>query len=141
MSSEKNNLEPYEGYKETQIEVAAIQTKKVRNAMFSIAVVLLVHDFLSLAMVNKFEPVLVISSFIFPILFVGIGLLALKQPNFAVIAAVIVFAFLLILQIVVSGGIGAISGILVKAIIVYLIFAGYQSSREVQKAKKEIELL
>ena len=59
----------------------------------------------------------------------------------AVIAASAVFAFILILQIVVTGGAGAISGLIQKGVIVYLIISAYQSTKEVQKAKKEIELL
>jgi hypothetical protein len=141
MSKENSILEPYEGYKETQIEVAAIHTRKVRNAMFYIAGLLLISDFLGLAIANRFELVLLISIFIFPVIFIGIGFLALKQPMIAVIAAALVFIFILILQIVVSGGFGAISGLILKGIVVYLIISAYQSTKEVQKAKKEIEML
>jgi len=36
------------------------------------------------------------------------------------------------------GSAGAISGIILKAIIIYFLIAGFQNAREVEKTKKEI---
>lgn len=141
METERNIIEPYEGYKETQLESLSIQKKKVRNSIFYIAIILLAGSLLALFIANSFNTLLFINAIFFPVIFLGIGFFAIKQPMVSVIIAAIVFTLLLILQIIISGGIGAISGLLIKAIVIYFILSAYQSAKEVQKIKKELELL
>jgi hypothetical protein len=43
-----------------------------------------------------------------------------------------------VLTILVLGGVGAISGLLVKAITVYFLISGFQSAKEVYRIRKEI---
>jgi len=69
---------------------------------------------------------------------IAIAFLALKQPLAAIIFAAIVFTGVWVLMILVFGGIGAISGLLVKAIIIYFLISGFQSAKEVNRIRKEI---
>lgn len=140
METEKSIIEPYEGYKETQLESLGIQKKKVRNSIFYIALILLAGALLALLVANRFNILLLIDAIFFPAIFLGIGFFAMKQPMVSVIIAAIVFVLLLILQILISGGIGAISGLILKAIVIYFILSAYQSAKEFQKIKREIEL-
>ena len=43
----------YDNYNETQREILAIEIKKTRNKLFTIAIVILILDFLAMMMVYK----------------------------------------------------------------------------------------
>ncbi len=89
-------------------------------------------------MANVFTPQLFLSVSLVPIILIAIAFLALKQPLAAIIFAAIVFTGVWVLMILVFGGIGAISGLLVKAIIIYFLISGFQSAKEVNRIRKEI---
>lgn len=131
--------EYYEGYKQTQAEIFAREAKRVRNSLFWIGALLFIGELIGAAMLQNVTADTVILSLIFPAVFTGLGLLALKQPLLADILGILVFVGIIILSIVAYGGLGAISGFLIKAIIIYLLFAGLQSARTAEQAKKEMK--
>ena len=69
---------------------------------------------------------------------IAVAFLAMKQPLVAIILAAFVFVGVWTLTIMIFGGVGAISGLLIKAIIIYFFIAGFQSAREVTRIRKEL---
>jgi hypothetical protein len=130
--------EYYDNYKEMQSELINMYSKKTRNAIFTIAGLWLASELLGLAMANVFTTQLLLSVSLVPIILIAVAFLALKQPLAPIIVAAIVFAGVWVLMILVFGGIGAISGLLVKAIIIYFLISGFQSAKEVNRIRKEI---
>ena len=137
-SAETTVAEYYEDYKQTQSEMIALYSKKTRNAIFTIAGLWLASDLLAMAAANVFSLTYLLTVLIVPVSLVVAGFLAMKQPLVAVILATVVFVGVWVLTIVLLGSAGAISGIILKAIIIYFLIAGFQNAREVEKTKKEI---
>lgn len=131
--------EYYDNYKETQEYLLQINCRKTRNAIFTIAVLILCGDLLGLAVANAFTTQTFLITLIVPAVLIGIGLIAPKEPMLAIILAALIFAGLIILSIIAYGGIGAISGIIIKAIIVYFLLTGFQTAREAEKIRRELK--
>jgi len=139
-NTDQNIISPYyEDYKQTQAEIFAKECKRVRNSILTIAGLLFASELLGLAMANLVSSQNILYSLLFPAIFIGLAFLAIRQPMLSVILAALVFVGIIILSIVAYGGLGAISGILVKAIIIYLLLAGFQSATTAEKAKKELQ--
>lgn len=130
--------EVYDNYKETRAEILKIEIKKVRNSIFWISGVFLISSFLGLAVANTFTAQTILYSLALPLLFTGLGFLSTKQPLLAILLAALVFIGYIILEFTVIGGRAAVSGWIVKAAIVYFLIAGFQSSREAERARKEM---
>jgi len=128
----------YDDYKQTQAEIFAVESKRVRNSIFWIAGLFFASDLLGLAIANLVSPETLLYALLFPVLFIGLGLLSTRQPMLSIALAMVLFAGIIILSIVVYGGVGAIKGILVKAIIVYFLLAGFQSAKTAEQAKKDM---
>ncbi len=130
----------YDGYQETQKEIMAIEKKRTRIKLFTVAAVIFGFDFLALAMAGLIIPRTVLIISIIPLAMAGLGFLSMKEPMLAIVLAAIIMAALWIYIIYRTGGQGAVSGWLGKAIIIYLLIAGYQSAREAHRIKKELSL-
>ena len=129
----------YDNYNETQREILAIEIKKTRNKLFTIAIVILILDFLAMMMVYKgVESEMLLYIIIVPLIVVGLAFLAIKEPIVAIVLTAIIIIGLWILAAVQTGARAAITGWIGKAIIVYLLIAGFQSAREAQRIKKEL---
>ena len=129
----------YDNYNETQREILAIEIKKTRNKLFTIAIVILILDFLAMMMAYKgVESEMLLYIIIVPLIVVGLAFLAIKEPIVAIVITAIIIIGLWILAAVQTGGRAAITGWIGKAIIVYLLIAGFQSAREAQRIKKEL---
>lgn len=83
------------------------------------------------------QTLIVIS--VIPLVCVGLAFLSIKEPLTSIIIAAVIIIGLWVYAAVVTGGMAAISGWLIKAVIVYLLIAGFQSAREAQKIKKELK--
>ena len=138
---QKNLLEPYEGYKQTQIEVLAIHHKKLRNNFFIIGLVFLSADMIGMAVSNNVASTVIAASLLMPILYAGLAFLSLKQTMMAVIIAVVLFALVLILQVLVNGAGALLSGWIFKAVLVYLHISAYRYANDIRTTEKEITLL
>lgn len=130
--------EYYDNYKQTQAELLRVYSRKTKNAIFAIAGIWLVSELLGLAMANVFTTEILLSISLAPAILIAAGFFALKQPLAAIIVAAVVFAGFWILTILVVGGIGAISGLLIKVVIIYFLITGFQNAREANRIKKEI---
>ena len=70
---------------------------------------------------------------------VGLAFLAMKEPLLTMIIAALIIVAVWIYIIAMNGSQAAITGWLGKAILVYLLIAGFQSAREAQRIKKELK--
>jgi hypothetical protein len=129
----------YEGYTDTQKELLAIQIRKTRNILFTLAIIIFASDLIGLLAANAviFETLLIIA--VIPLLLVGLAFLALKEPLLAIIIAALLIVSIWIYNIVMTGGVAAITGWLIKALIVYFIIAGFQNALEAMRIRKELK--
>jgi hypothetical protein len=130
----------YDNYHETQKEIYDMETRKTRNKLFTLAVLIFAMDFIALNIINavNFQTLIIIA--IVPVLFIGLAFLALKEPLMSMIIATVVIVGFWAYAAIQSEGRSAISGWLIKAVVVYLIIAGFQNAREAQRIKKELKI-
>ncbi len=130
----------FDGYQDTQKELLIIETKKTRNKIFTIAAVVFGFDLVGLLALGRplsADTLLIIS--VIPLIFIGLGLLATKEPMAGMVITIFIMLALWIYVISLYGAKGAITGWLAKAIIIYLSIAGFQSAKEAQRIKKELQ--
>jgi hypothetical protein len=120
--------------------VLAIELRKTRKQLFILAIIAFASDLLALLVADAvtFQTFIAIS--VIPLILAGLAFLAMREPLIAMIAASIIFAGVWIYTISVMGGPAAITGWLVKAIVIYLLIAGFQNAREAQRIKKELKM-
>jgi hypothetical protein len=129
----------YDDYKQTQAEIFQRESKRARNSILTVAILLFASDMLGLAIANLITGQTIAYALLFPAIFTAMAFLAIKQPMLAVIIAIIVFAGIIIVSVLAYGGRGAISSIIVKAIIVYFLLAAFQSAKVAERARKEMQ--
>jgi hypothetical protein len=141
MSTPEQNIvsEYYDDYKETQNYIFKTEGRKSRKMIFIVAIVLFTGDMLGLAMASAISVQLVLASLLFPVIFLGLGFFAPRHPMMAIIISIIIFAIILILSFLVMGSASIISGLIVKAIIIFCLISGFNSAREAQRARAEIQ--
>jgi len=132
--------EMYDNYNEVQKEVMEIEIRKARNKLFTIAVVIFLFDLLALLIADLVNVKTLLIILVVPVIIAGLALLANKEPMIAMIVAAIIIVGLWIYTIVITKGAAAISGWISKAIIIYLIIAGFQSATEATKIKRELKV-
>lgn len=128
----------YENYKETQAYIFATDSKKVRNTLIWIGAILFVGDFLALALTDLISGETILYASVFPVIYILFAFLALKQPRLAIILGFLVFAAIIGITFWAYGSRSLIKGALAKAIILYLLFAGLQSAKTAEQAKREL---
>ncbi len=129
----------YDNYQETQKEILEIELRKTRTKLFTLSAVVFGSDLLALVATDALNISTLIVILVIPVLLLGLGFLAGKEPLLSMIIAAVVIGGIWVYAAIVTGGMAAISGWLVKAIIVYLAIAGFQSAVEAQKIKKELK--
>jgi hypothetical protein len=132
--------EVYDNYTDTQKEIMQIEIRKTRNVLFTLAAIILASDIISLAIVNAFSLQAFIIILIIPSLLTVMAFLSLKEPLIAMIVAAIVIASIWAYTIIITNGKAALTGWLVKAIIIYFIIAGFRHAAEANKIKRELKL-
>ena len=128
----------FDNYQENQKEILDIEIKKVRNKLFTLAIIFFLSDLLQLIAADLVNPTTLLVIAVIPLLFVGLAFLALKEPMLAMVLCAVIIGGVWIYVAVVTGGQAALSGIVVKGIVVYLVIAGFQSAREAHTIKKEL---
>lgn len=129
----------FDNYQETQQELLTITTRKVRNKLFTAAAVIFFSDLAGLAMANAVMLETLLFILIVPVLFTGLAFLSLKEPLTAMIIAALLIAAVWVYTIVLTDGKAAIQGWLIKAVLIYLVIAGFQSAVEAHRIKKELK--
>jgi uncharacterized membrane protein len=129
----------YDNYQDTQKEILEIELKKTKNKLFTLAAIFFISDLIQLIAANAVNPATMIVIAVIPLLFVGLAFLSGKEPLLAMIICAVIVAAIWIYMAVLSGGLTAISGLIMKGVVVFLIIAGFQSAIEAQKIKKELK--
>ena len=129
----------YDGYQDTQKEILEIEIRKTKNKLFTIAAVVFGFDLLALLAANVVNTDTILYIAIIPAIMVGLAFLAMKEPLLTMIIAALIIVAVWIYIIAMNGSQAAITGWLGKAILVYLLIAGFQSAREAQRIKKELK--
>jgi hypothetical protein len=129
----------YDGYQDTQKEILEIEIRKTKNKLFTIAAVVFGFDLLALLAVNLVTADTLLYIAIVPAIMVGLAFLAMKEPMLAMIIAALIIVGIWIYIIAKTGSQAALTGWLGKAILVYLLIAGFQNAREAQRIKKELK--
>ncbi|HTD94851.1 MAG TPA: hypothetical protein VK644_13595 [Chitinophagaceae bacterium] len=128
----------FDSYQSTQTEIYEIMIRKSRKSLFAIAAVIFVSDLLGLAMANLITLQTMLVIMIIPALIVGLGFLVAKQPLVSMILTAIVVLAVWIYSIVLLGAQAALMGWLIKAVIVYLMIAGFGHATEANRIRKEL---
>jgi hypothetical protein len=126
-------------YREVQTDIWETERKKTRNKILSIAVLFFLSDLLALMMANTATGTTIGASLIFPAIFVGTAFLAYNFPLAGIISATIVFLGVVALTVFVVGAKGMFTGILVKAIVVFFLLSGFNSAKEAEEAKRNLQ--
>jgi len=129
----------YENYSETQKEILAIETRKTRNKLITIACIIFLFDLIALAFADAVNLLTFLWILIVPVVFLGLAFFAIKEPLAAIIIVSVIIVGIWIYSIIITGGAAAISGWLGKAIIIYLLIAGFQSAKEATRLRKELQ--
>lgn len=143
MNNEPGNepvSEIFDNYNETQREILAIETRKTRNKLIIIAVVIFLFDFFALAVLNLLTINAIVLILIIPVIMALLALLANKEPLLSMVLATLVLGGIWIYTIVVLGVGAAKIGWLSKIVLITLLITGFQNAREAQRIKRELKL-
>jgi hypothetical protein len=138
---QQNLLEPYEGYKETQIELLAIYHKKLRNNLLVTGLIFLIADCIAMAVSGNANIETILGSLLFPLLYTGLAFLSLKAEMPAVIGAVLMLLLFFALTVIINGPASLFGGWIFKAVLVYNHIASFRYANDIKKVKEEIKLL
>jgi len=128
----------YENYSETQKEVLATEIRRTRNSLYTLAAIVFASDLLGLFMLDIFVWQSILVILIVPVILVGLSFLASKEPLTAIIIASAIIIGVWVYTIIQLGAGAAITGWLVRAIIIYFLIAGFQHAREAMRIRKEL---
>lgn len=129
----------FDNYQDTQKEILDMEIKKVRNKLFTLAIIFFVADLIQLVASDTLNITTLIIIAVIPLFFVGLAFLAIKEPLLSMVLCSLIIGGIWIYVAVVTGGRALFSGIIVKGIVIYLVFAGFQSAIEAQRIKKELK--
>ena len=115
-----------------------IELKKVRSRLITIAILLFLSDLLGLLIADMLTVQLLLFSMVIPAVIGMLAFLAFREPMAAMVIAAVIIGGLWIYLISVAGARGAVSGFLVKAIVIYLLVSGFQSAGKAQRLKKDL---
>ncbi len=129
----------YENYTETQKEILQIELKKTRTNLFTIALVIFAFDFFALALANLLVLNALLIICVVPLVMTGLAFLSMKEPLLAMILAATIILGIWVYIMIQAGVQAGMMGWFSKAIIVYLVIAGFQNATEAQRIKKELK--
>lgn len=130
----------FDNHFETQKEILAIEIRKTKNILITLAVIVFGSDLLALVIANAVILTTLLIILIVPLLLFGLSLLASKEPMTAMVAAIIIMLGIWTYTIVVTNGSAAVTGWLIKAVIIYFLIAGYGHAKEANRIKKELNV-
>jgi hypothetical protein len=143
MNNEQGNepvSEIFDNYNETQREILAIETRKTKNKLIIIAVVIFLFDFIAISVLNLLTVSAIGSILIIPVIMGLLALLANKEPLLSMILATLVLFGIWIYTIAVLGVGAAKIGLLSKIVLITLLLTGFQNAREAQRIKRELKI-
>jgi hypothetical protein len=127
---------PYD--KEILAENLRYDSNKARNSLLIIAGILLLSDLLALSMANALNGTTLIYTLVVPVIFIALAFLAMAKPMLAMGAALGLFVLIIAYTVYALGARAIISGLLVKAVIVYFFVKGFNHAKEAETARKNL---
>lgn len=139
MNTEDENVvsDLFDDYSETQKEILALEIRKTRNKLLAVAALIFFFDLFALLLANALTVQTLLWILVVPAVIGALAFLALKEPLAAMIIASVLIVGLWVYVIIITGGLAAITGWVAKAIIIYLLIAGFQHAREAARIKRE----
>lgn len=128
----------FDNYRETQQEILAIEVRKTRNKLFSIAITVFIFDFIAISIVNIVTAKTMLTISIVPVIMILLALLSYKEPLLSMVLAALIIGGLWIYSISLLGAKALMMGWLSKVILIYLVIAGFQNATTAQRIKKEL---
>lgn len=114
---------------------------RARNSLFIIGAVLLFSDILGLYMANALNSTTLVYALLVPVVFVALGFAALIKPMLAMTVAALLFVLIIAYNIYVLGARTIVSGIIVKAVLVYFFIKGFNHAKDAEQAKRDLSNL
>lgn len=128
-------------FKETQLDIWQQEKKKTMQAIFAIGGILLGSDLLALLMANALTPITFAYTLVVPVVYVLLGLFAQRQPLAAAIIACFVFIVIVAINIYAFGARSIVSGLLMKAVVIFFVISGFNHAREAERAKRNLKIV
>jgi hypothetical protein len=129
----------FDGLKEVEMQGYESGVRRARTVLFVTAGLVFVGELVSMAISGvKFTSTLAGIAFIESGIFVGLGLWTKRKPYTAIVIGLILFIGLWILAIVGSGFRGAISGIIVRVIIISYLISALKPAKAWEEAKRNL---
>ncbi|HYK55113.1 MAG TPA: hypothetical protein VEV15_01440, partial [Flavisolibacter sp.] len=128
-------------FKETQLDIWQHEKKKTMQAIFAIGAILLGSDLLALLMAGSLTATTFAYTLVAPVLYVLLGLFAQRQPLVAAIIASLVFIAIIAITIYAFGARSIVSGLLLKAVVIFFIISGFNHAREAERAKRNLKII
>ena len=128
----------FDSYDEVNRLTYELEIKKVKTRLLTVALILFLSDIFGLLVADMLTVQLFLWSLLIPAIIGSLAFLALKEPMAAMIISTVIIAALWIYIIVLTGTRGAVSGFVVRIIIISLIISGFKSAKEAQRAKRDL---
>ena len=128
----------FDSYEEVNKYTYYSELRLVRRRILTVALLMFLSDILGLLISEMLTVPLLLWSLVVPSVIAIMALLAFKEPLAAVIIVTVIVAGLWVYIISITGAKGAISGFLVKAIVIYLLISGIKSAKNAQRLKREV---
>lgn len=115
--------------------------KGTLQSILIIIAVILFSDGVALFSTNQLNPENIFAVLLVPAIFTGLYFYARSQPYAAMLAIIIIFSLVALAATIETAGAYLVSGLLIKALLVYAFIKGYRQAKEASQAKKELDLL
>ena len=126
--------DPY--FEEVQKDIWITGKKKTMNSIFIIGGILLFSDLIGLSMAHNLNGSTLTYVLIVPLIYAGLGFFARSKPMVAIVIAISIFIGILIMNLYLLGGRSILSGLLIKAVVVFFMISGFRHARDAENAKK-----
>ena len=139
MQEENLVADIFDNYSETQKELLQIESRKVRNKLIGIGIVIFCFDLFATLTTNTLNLQVFIWLLLFPVLYLGLGMLAMREPLVAMIIGALIIVALWVYLFIQIGGYSLIMGWIPKIIIIYMLIAGFMSANEAHVIRRELK--
>ncbi len=129
----------YDGVKKLEMEGYESGIRNARNALFATAVLVLIGELISAGAAGVgLTPLVIGIAVIEAGIFAALAVWTKKKPYSAVIIGLVLFLLLWVLSITVNGLQGAVSGIIVRVIVIVYLVKALKPARAWEQTKKTL---
>ena len=127
---------PYD--KEVLADNMKHDSAKTKNALLIIAAILFLSDLLALSMANALNGTTLIYIIVVPAIYAALGILAVSKPMLSMSLAAIIFIGIIAYNVYALGTRSIISGLLIKAVVIYFFVKGFSHAKDAEEAKRKL---